>query len=403
MIRTLKRLGPGFLFAGAAIGVSHLVQSTRAGADFGYGLIWALLLIHLIKYPFFEYGPRYAAGTGKSLLDGYHGMGKGVLIAYILITFATMFTIQTAVTIVTAGIATSLFGAGSTLFWVSMVTFVCFTILLIGRYQVLDKLMKWIVIGLTISTVFAVSLVVDQSSGLSLKQILPTDASGIAFLIAFMGWMPAPLDLSIWQSMWTLEKKKLDPEIDQKTSRFDFNVGYSTTIFLGIGFIALGALVMHKSGGSFSSNGTTFATQLIDMYTSSLGEWSRIIIGIAALTTMFSTTLTTLDASPRVMARGTELLQGRNLPKAYLLWLCILVAGTLAIFFLLISEMGLLIKIATILSFLTAPFYAILNYRLITHPDTPEEIRPGKALKALSIISICMLIGFSSWYLNSLF
>ncbi len=31
----LKKLGPGLLFAGAAIGVSHLVQSTKAGADFG--------------------------------------------------------------------------------------------------------------------------------------------------------------------------------------------------------------------------------------------------------------------------------------------------------------------------------------------------------------------------------
>ena len=34
-----KKLGPGLLFAGAAIGVSHLVQSTRAGADFGWGLL----------------------------------------------------------------------------------------------------------------------------------------------------------------------------------------------------------------------------------------------------------------------------------------------------------------------------------------------------------------------------
>ncbi len=45
MIEKLKSLGPGLLFAGAAIGVSHLVQSTRAGADFGFGLIWALVIV----------------------------------------------------------------------------------------------------------------------------------------------------------------------------------------------------------------------------------------------------------------------------------------------------------------------------------------------------------------------
>lgn len=62
---SLKKLGPGLLFAGAAIGVSHLVQSTRAGADFGLGLIWALLIIHLFKYPFFQFGPRYATALVK--------------------------------------------------------------------------------------------------------------------------------------------------------------------------------------------------------------------------------------------------------------------------------------------------------------------------------------------------
>ncbi|MGV6846673.1 MAG: divalent metal cation transporter, partial [Lutibacter sp.] len=88
----LKKLGPGLLFAGAAIGVSHLVQSTRAGADFGFGLLWALLVIHAVKYPFFQFGPRYATATGESLLDGYAKLGKWVLVAYFVITFATMFT-----------------------------------------------------------------------------------------------------------------------------------------------------------------------------------------------------------------------------------------------------------------------------------------------------------------------
>ena len=76
MLGNLRKLGPGLLFAGAAIGVSHLVQSTRAGADYGWGLLWALLLVNLFKYPFFQFGPRYALATGGSLLDGYYKLGK---------------------------------------------------------------------------------------------------------------------------------------------------------------------------------------------------------------------------------------------------------------------------------------------------------------------------------------
>jgi len=100
MKNKLSKLGPGLLFAGTAIGVSHLVQSTRAGADFGWGLLWALILVNLFKYPFFQYGPRFTVATKKSLLDGYMELGKGYLRAYFFLNIGTMFTIQTAVTIV---------------------------------------------------------------------------------------------------------------------------------------------------------------------------------------------------------------------------------------------------------------------------------------------------------------
>lgn len=395
-------MGPGFLFAGAAIGVSHLVQSTRAGADFGFGLLWALLLINLVKYPFFQFGPRYASATGESLLEGYYKMSKWVLRAYILLTFATMFTIQTAVTIVTAGIASSLFGGSSLVFWTAIIIGICFVILLFGKYKVLDSLMKVIVVFLTISTIIAVALAVKPAVSIDFSQIIPSDAISIAFLIAFMGWMPAPLDISIWHSVWTIEKKKLTPSITSKQSIFDFNVGYITTIILALGFVSLGALVMYGSGENFSIKGGEFANQLIQMYTHSLGNSTKLIIGVAALTTMFSTTLTTLDASPRVMQKSTELLRNRKFSKGYLFWLLVLVLGTISIFFFFISEMGLLIKVATILSFLTAPFYAISNYILITGKHTPKEAQPSKLLKIYSLFSIMILIAFSLWYLSTL-
>lgn len=402
MKRILQKLGPGFLFAGAAIGVSHLVQSTRAGADFGFGLLWALLLINAVKYPFFEFGPRYASATGESLLEGYAKLGKGVLWAYFIVTFASMFTIQTAVTIVTAGIASSIFGAGTIVVWTAVITSICFAILMIGKYKVLDSLMKIIVICLTLSTVAAVALAVRSAGSISFEQVLPTEVASVAFLIAFMGWMPAPLDISIWHSVWTVEKKRINPSITPTQSNFDFNVGYVATTILAVGFLSLGAVVMFGSEETFSANGTQFANQLISMYTFSLGDWAKIIIGVAALTTMFSTTLTTLDASPRVMSRSWEILRGRSFKRGYLFWLLVLIAGTLSIFFIFITEMGLLIKIATILSFLTAPFYALINLKLISGKYTPREARPSKFLKFYSILSVIILIAFSIWYLSTL-
>jgi Mn2+/Fe2+ NRAMP family transporter len=399
-----KKLGPGLLFAGAAIGVSHLVQSTRAGADFGFGLLWALLLVNIFKYPFFQYGPKYALATGENLLDGYKKLGKGFLIAYLILTMATMFTIQTAVTIVTAGLASQLFGViDDMVIWSVLIVFICLVILLIGKYALLDRLIKYIIVTLAISTILSFFLASGNfHEPIGLHQIIPQDSAGIAFLIAFMGWMPAPLDISVWHSLWALEKKKAMSSYKIKVALQDFNVGYIGTIMLGICFLGLGALVMHGSGETFGSGASAFASQLITMYTSNLGDWAWWLIAVAAFTTMFSTTITTLDASPRAMAHTSKLLFGASKYNGYLFWILILTLGTSTIFIFFLSEMKLLIEIATILSFVTAPFYAIGNYILITSKHTPKKFRPGMIMKLLSLAGIVFLTGFSIWYLLTL-
>ncbi|WKD86955.1 Divalent metal cation transporter MntH [Polaribacter huanghezhanensis] len=401
----LNSLGPGLLFAGAAIGVSHLVQSTKAGAEFGFGLLWALLLVHLFKYPFFQFGPRYAAATGESLLDGYKKLGKPVLIAYYIINFATMFTIQAAVTIVTAGIASQLFGFTNNLVvWSILIISISTIILVIGKYKLLDNLMKYIIILLTISTVITVVIAVfSTKESFTFTQILPSGTIEITFLIAFLGWMPAPLDISVWHSLWTLEKDKTTLlKTKPNQAIFDFNIGYLGTLFLGVCFIVLGALVMFNSGETFSNNGGVFASQLIHLYTENLGEYSSILIGVTAFTTMFSTTITTLDASPRAMTKTTDLLFDKKTKFNYWFWILFLAFGTFIILYFFMSNMGLLVKIATILSFLTAPFYAILNYILITGRHTPKKHQPSIYLKILSWFGIAFLIGFSSWFLINL-
>ncbi|MDE0535619.1 Nramp family divalent metal transporter [Tenacibaculum sp. L6] len=401
----LSLLGPGLLFAGAAIGVSHLVQSTRAGADFGFGLLWALLLVHIFKYPFFQFGPRYAAATGETLLDGYKKLGKGVLISYYILNFATMFTIQAAVTIVTASLAANLFGFSHDLVaWSLAIMLVSILFLGVGKYTFLDNLMKYIIAILTVSTIVAVAIALFKTEkGFSFQQIIPSGTAQVTFLIAFLGWMPAPLDISIWHSLWSVEKDKITFEkIKPKQAIFDFNIGYIGALFLGVCFVMLGALVMYQSGESFSSKGATFASQLINLYTENLGEFSGIFIAAAAFTTMFSTTITTLDASPRAMEKSSSLLFSKKIKLNYWFWIILLTIGTYIILRYFLSDMVFLVRIATVLSFLTAPFYAILNYILITGKHTPEKHRPQIGLRILSLVGIAFLIGFSIWFLLSL-
>ena len=138
------------------------------------------------------------------------------------------------------------------------------------------------------------------------------------------------------------------------------------------------------------------------MYTKNIGSWAYLLIGVAALTTMFSTTITTLDASPRTMNKTIELIFRKRLKKGYLWWSLALILGTLIIIFYFNSNMGGLIKVATIISFLTAPFYALANYILISSKHTPKQYHPSRFMHILSYLGILFLICFSVWYLTIL-
>jgi len=399
MLSFLKKLGPGLIFAGAAIGVSHLVQATKAGAIFGLGLLWAMFLVTLFKYPSFQFGARYAAATKENLLQGYQKLGKWVLPIYCTINITTMFTIQTAVTIVTAGIAGSLFNLNISIkVWSLIILAVSCLILLIGKYSFFDKLIKVVVICLSASTITSVFFAFFKSGNtLSLAPSFPITTTEITFLIAFMGWMPGPLDISIWQSLWTQQKQQNNSGFNLKTVLFDFNIGYIGTFIIGICFLLMGTLVMYGSGTEFSPSGVTFANQFLNMYTKTLGNFAYFFIGIAAFSCMFSTTLTTLDASPRAMSTSLALLGIKN-TKSYSVWVLILGIGTAYILFFQISEMAILVKIATVISFLTAPFFAILNHVLVFSKHTPIASQPKPLIKYLSLTGILFLIGFGSWY-----
>ncbi len=307
MLEQIKKLGPGLLYAGAAIGVSHIVQSTRAGADYGYILLVAILLAHIFKYPFFEMGPRYAAATGKSLVQGYAKTGKWALYTVAFLTLSTMFTIQAAVTIVTAGLAQKITGINLEGWqWSAIILAICFLFLYKGAFSVLDNLMKVIMVVLAVTTVVALVssyyAIVPQDTTY-MKTFSLFNRTDVVFLIAFVGWMPAPLDLSIWHSIWSLASFEKNKAIStMKESLFDFKIGYWGTAILAGCFLILGANILYGTPTELSANGAVYAGQLIDMYGNSIGKWSYWIIAIAAFTTMFSTAITCLDAQPRVLS-----------------------------------------------------------------------------------------------------
>lgn len=400
----LKRLGPGLLYAGAAIGVSHLVQSTRAGASFGLGMLVVVILANALKYPFFQYGPRYVAATGNSLLEGYRKLGKWALWLFLLLTVGTMFIIQGAITMVTAGLAKYITNVDISIWvWMMLITLSSMAILAFGKFQLLNKFMKIVMIVLAVTTIaaaifsafsFIPKLAVSDPFSFSNKE-------NLFFLIAFIGWMPAPIDISVWYSVWSKESKTETAESNLKTSMFDFSVGYWGTAILAVCFVILGSFMLHNTGIELSSSAVVFSGQLIEAYANSLGSWSIPIISVAAFTTMLSTTISVMDGITRVLVPTVKNLneQPSNW-NSYQFWLATLGVGTLIIVWQFGANMKSLVDFATSLSFLTAPILAYLNIKVMASADVSPEFQPNKITKTISYLGLILLVIFSLVYLG---
>jgi len=398
----LKSLGPGLIFAGTSIGVSHVVQSTRAGADYGFALVWAVVLANVFKFPFFEYGPRYVAATGEHLLDGYRRTGKWAFYLFLTLSLILMFPILAAVTTVTTGLFVNLFHwTGSPVILSALILLACSSILLIGKYPLLDKSMKVMILVLSVSTIIAFSAAVNHGSSAQpgLTKPFVWDVTGISFLVALMGWMPSTIDLSVWHSFWCFERRKQTHYApSMKEALFDFHLGYWGTAIMALFFLSLGALVMHGTGESFSNSAGQFAGQVVALYTKALGSWSYPVIVTAATITMFSTTLSCLDAFPRIVKEAFAMIfpsKKQWIDKIYFGWMMVVAGVSLLIIGQFVNSMKTLIDIATTLSFLAAPILAYINYRTVTDDHMPEEARPSKGMRIFSWMGIFFLTGFS--------
>jgi len=400
---SLKNLGPGLLYAGAAVGVSHLVQSTRAGANYGLWMVLIVLATNAVKYPFFEFASRYTAVKKKSILEAYKEMGDWALWMFLFLTVATMFIIQAAIVTVTSGLAKEIFGLVIPISYISTSLLVMVgVILIVGKYSLLDKMMKVIIISLAITSLVAAILAINQNWGRTSQFVFDMDLSQsthLFFLIALIGWMPAPMDITAWQSVWTRERQKSDDSFNLKNTLFDFKVGYWGTAILAALFVILGSMTLYHSGINLAASGGAFANQLLGIYTNSIGSWAYPIIAIAAFTTMLSTNLSVMDAYPRVLGDTIELLGITKKRIKYYAWISLVVGGTIIVVFFFMKNMRQMVDLATTLSFLTAPLLGFLNLKIVTNNNFPKEYKPSIFLKFVSWFGLAIMVILSIAYL----
>lgn len=400
----IKALGPGILMASAAVGGSHIVSSAQAGAMYGWALLLLVILANLFKYPFFRFGAEYTLETGKNLVEGYAEKGKVYLGIFFILNVFSALVNTAAVGILCAAIVASAFPNAlglSITQWSLILIVLIWAMLLFGGYKFLDGLAKWIMSALTLATVLAVivAIIEHPEYGADFVEKTPWQMTALPFIVSLMGWMPAPIEISAINSLWTAEKGKT-VDISIKDGLFDFNVGFIGTAILAVFFVALGALIQYPTGQEVQAAGAAYIQQFVGMYASVLGDWSRFLITFIAFLCIFGTVITVIDGYSRVNAESLRLLFKKKeiSQKELNIWMTAtsIIGGIIIYFFQ--GSVAPMLRFAMIASFLTTPFFALLNYLLVTG----ENKNLAKWLKALSILGLIFLFGFAFFFIYAL-
>lgn len=397
----LKALGPGILMASAAVGGSHIVSSTQAGAIYGWQLALLIILINIFKYPFFRFGSQYTMENNKSLIEGYAEKGKGWLAVFFILNVFSAIVNTAGVGILCAAILYNVFPNGFGLSISQLTTIIIVIIwamLLIGGYRFLDSLAKWVMTALTLATVLAVvvALFKHREYAPNFEAPTPWRMAALPFIVSLMGWMPCPIEISAINSMWSVEKRKT-VNMSEKDAVFDFNIGYIGTAILALIFCALGALIQFGSGEEVQSASAAYIAQFVNMYAEVLGEWARFLITLIAFLCIFGTVITVIDGYSRANNESLRLLLGKekSSQKALYAWMTVTAAVGLIIVYLFAGNVATMLRFAMIASFITTPFFGYLNYSLVNNKE--HQIKPW--LKVLSIIGLIYLFGFALFFI----
>ena len=376
------------------------MASTQAGAKFGWQLALLILVVNLLKYPFFRAGVSYTISTKQTLQQGYLGMGKRYLAIALCLNIISSVVNAAALLLFAASLLSySVPFDIAVTFSASVVLALILLILLAGHFEELDNIAKGIMGILVVATVAVFIVALNNYTpavGAPVEQPSPWTLATLGFLVVTMGWMPAPIEISSITSLW-LKRQCSTQAVTPKTALFDFNLGYAVTVLLALLFLGLGALILYGSGTELSTSGIGFSHQLISMYSSTIGQWAHWLIALVAFLCIFGSALTVYDGYARVVAEAIALLFNKQKAARNTLVTPVLLFMAVASFIIVLffkSALLAMLGFAMTLAFVTTPMFAWLNHKLVASTQLTHDASPNVVVRMLSYIGLAYLFGF---------
>jgi len=390
----VRYVGPGIIWAMSAIGQTHLVLSTYAGARFGFDLLWMVVLAHVLAYPVFEFGARYAIATGHSLNHAYLEMRglRWLLLPFLgFMVLAVPFLLVASLGSVTASILLAAFPSVGFATWSGLIALGTVVLLLGGQYRWLERLNLVMAAILLVGVVVAFGLEPPDGAALAGGLVPAVPVGALVTLVALMR-LPSDAGSSILLSTWALERRDEIPgDAPAEAMRgilLGLRCGYGLSLGVSIVFLSLGATVLRPLGVDLE--GIDLALQLSRVFTETVGGWTFplfIVIGFVAL---YSGYYAASDGVPRVLADLVSRIRAGRADGG-LAWLrgahtVLLLAGGFAIAVSL-GRPAFLVLLAVSVGLVGFPLIYGLNLFAVTRMVEPE-FRPHPIIVAVGSLGI---------------
>ncbi|WP_430426447.1 Nramp family divalent metal transporter [Maribacter litoralis] len=348
-----KKLGPGVLVAAAFIGPGTVTACTLAGVDFGFNLLWAMLLSIIATFILQEMSARLGIVTQKGLADVikqelYNPIIRNSVIALIFSAIIIGNASYEAGNIGGAVLGMeALFGINYSSLYPFVLGGVAFVLLFLGSYKALEKVFIFLVLIMSLSFVMTAILTKPNMWELIKGLFLPTvPENGILSIIALVGTTVVPYNLFLHAALVSEKWKSKD---DLKLAKRDTLI----SIMLG-GMVSISIIISAAAINSLEVNNVMdMAKALEPLY----GSAALYFLGIG----MFAAGITSSITAPLAAAYVANSCFGWNAglkdTKFRMIWMIILFLG---VFFLSFGIKPIeIIKFAQITNGLLLPIIAV--------------------------------------------
>lgn len=214
----LLSLGPGIITAALVFGPSKMTITSKLGADYGYSLLWIVIVAIFFMTIFTMMGARIGVATQQSLLITIRqkwGNAAAVAVGMGIFFVATSFQAGNSIGV---GIAVAEASGTSATLWIVVFNLLGISLLFFRAfYKVLEKLMIFLVALMLFAFVTTLFFARPSIAGIAggLVPELPAGSTGlvIAFFASCFSIVGA-----FYQSYLVQERIKINPEIREKRS-----------------------------------------------------------------------------------------------------------------------------------------------------------------------------------------